>query len=480
MALFSPILTHADIIYVQPDNIIATSTLSNDNYELVGSFNLPVNTSFGSGSGMNVGSVSFGGGFGCVGSTNCRTGNIIIATSSSVTGSRMIPVDQIASANLNYGIRDNLDTFSTEFGTTTSPVLAGTTLYIFLATNSGDTPFSFYLDTTRSNIYGAIVSDYTPFPDLTTTRIISVTPPDNYTTGTSSTITVGALINVNARQWSDALAANNGNWFVQMTLYPKNTLPSIPSAAGAFDAAVNSKVIIFPITTSGTSNFSTTTVLATEGPTTYTMTTQIIQPNPFATVLQWFGFGSARVLDTKTTSFINGSPSGFDTLVGSTTDIIGQFFASSSPALIASCASFTGFNLGDCLNLLFIPQSGDLARVLNDMNTGLFTFVPWGYVTRTINILGGQATSSFPLIAVGIPNPQNPHEYMMFHFDPNEMIAGAAALNNSIVDPVSEEPVMPGIKQIVDTVLALSVITFIFYDLVGGKKSGAVHKTKLS
>lgn len=309
-------------------------------------------------------------------------------------------------------------------------------------------------------------------PPDNTTHIIAAIPDNGETVASSTSGIIGALINVNTDQWTQALAQNAGNWFVRLTLTP----PIKPNVLGGAFASGQSISFTFPITDSGISTLATTTDLSTFG--NYTESIQIVQPSWASTYLSWFGF-SGTVLDSTTTRFTVGIPTGFDKLNASSTSIIDQFLASTSPQLIASCASFTSFDLADCLNLLFIPQPSTFSYVLADVQ-GILQFAPWGYATRAITILSGSATSSLPLIAAGIPDPSDPHHYMMFHFDPNEMIAGAATLNDNIVDPVSGDPVMPGIRQIVDTIIALSTITYIFYDLISGRKSSVRHKTKLS
>lgn len=317
------------------------------------------------------------------------------------------------------------------------------------------------------------IADSPIVPADDTTHIIAAIPDNGETVASSTSGVVGALINVNTHQWTQALAQNAGNWFVRLTLTP----PIKPNVLGGAFASGQSISFTFPITDSGISNLATTTDLSTFG--NYTESIQIVQPSWASTYLSWFGF-SGTVLDSTTTRFTVGVPTGFDKLNASSTSIIDQFLASSSPQLIASCASFTSFDLADCLNLLFIPQPSTFSYVLADVN-GILQFAPWGYATRAVAILSGSATSSFPLIAVGIPDPSNPHgPKLMWHIDPNEMIAGAATLNDSIVDPVNGDQVMPNLRQIVDSVIALSVISYIFYDLIAGKKSSVSHKGKLS
>jgi len=318
------------------------------------------------------------------------------------------------------------------------------------------------------------IADTPIAPVNSATHIISAIPSDGEVVATSTAGLTGALINVNANQWSEALAQNAGNWFVNVqVISPANTQCGW-RCFGAFGTVQNTYK--FPITTSGILSLATTTDTTAIG--VYKMSIQIVEPSWASTYLSWFGF-SGTVLDSTTTTFTVSHETGFDALNASSTSVIDQFLASTSPQLIASCSSWQSFDLADCLNLLFIPQPSTFSYIMADVN-GVLQFAPWGYATRVVSIMSGSATSSFPMIVAGIPDPTDPTQKMLWHIDPNEMIAGAATLNDSIVDPVTGDPVMPGVRQIVDSVIALSVMSYIFYDLIGGKRSTVSHKTKLS
>lgn len=331
-----------------------------------------------------------------------------------------------------------------------------------------------------------LVSDTPVIPPDNTTHIIVTIPPNNSTIATSTNAAVGANININTAEWVAALANNNGNWFLQVSVQ-RNT-PITRQLDGPFDFLFKSilgtnrpvQKYTIPIPTSGFLSLSTTTDVSLPG--SYYLTVQIIKPAPFGTILSFLGFGSATILDATSTTFVSSVTTSWDRLGASTSEAMNNFVASTTDDLMDKCFSWSGIQIADCLNLIFLPQSGDLGRVMNDLNTGLFTYAPWGYVTRIVNIFSGNATSSFPLISTGIPDPSNPHHLLAFHFDPNEAILGAAGLMDSIRDPVTDENPRDALETIVKTIIALAVVSIIFYDLSGGRSRGrgAGIKTKLS
>lgn len=338
-------------------------------------------------------------------------------------------------------------------------------------------------DSIQTNFFGYITNDGVAPEFNRATRIIVTIPANKQTIASSTDAIIGNHVYINSSQMTDALAANNSKWFVQVTITSLSPIKqtTLSQSFGAFGTVFDNKTFKFPIDgESGLINFSTTTPLTNFGD--YTMTTQIIQPNPYNQILQWFGFGSATILDATTTVFTVAKSTGFDTLQASTTDSISAFLASTTPALKDACAAWTSFSLADCLNLLFIPQAGDLSRVMNDLNTGLFAYAPFGYVTRFNNILTGQATSSFPMLSTSMPDPSNPSEMMTYTFDQNEALAGAGTLLDNLKIPQAPDINVRGsMDDIVKTVIALAVFSYIFYDLI--KSSRGQHhavRTKLS
>lgn len=332
-------------------------------------------------------------------------------------------------------------------------------------------------------------------PSSGITQIIDSVPPDQSVVATT-TNSLGARVHINVSQWTQALAENNGNWFLKITLraFATSEVGSTTCSQGNLGCLVGVPKIsqppityVFPITTSGDITFSTTT--DTHLPGSYSLNMQIVQNNTgfLATLLPWFGFGTTVLTAKAATFYVSNETITSTTTFGSITqpatttdDIIAAAVALVNKHLLDRCTNWISFDMADCINALMIPRSNDYGPVMDifaDTDAGLFTYAPWGYVTRIVKIFNSTATSSFPVFAAYIPDPIT-HGPLWFHIDINEMFTGAAATMDSIRDPVTGDNPRDGLEQIVRSILALSVISFILYDLVGGKKSGQTHTIK--
>lgn len=292
-----------------------------------------------------------------------------------------------------------------------------------------------------------------------TTHIATVTPADNATISTSTTATMGATGYVNPADYVSGM-------FVQMkyALYA-NSQVSVANPSALFTT------INFPITSSGLFSFSTTTPITRGGQ--YTLTTQIRSASLANNVLNFLGFdqfATFGITTSKSTKFTAAAFNGFDTFVASTTASITDYLASSTISL-ATCSSWTSFNLGDCLNLIFVPALGPMQSALNDFKTGFLSYAPWGYVTRMVVILSGTATTTLPTINVTIPlgNPSRP-EYTngTFTIDPNDTLSGGAALLETVHTTFGGDfSVRTVTEPFVKLSIALTVLMAVFYDLIG-------------
>lgn len=471
---------HAEILYVSFDSSTSTHAY-NPYYYYAGTFTPTHDGYFGASNNawlaITIGPGAPGTNMAVVLSTTTPTGNYMpyASVNAFVTINNLDPNQatttrwqtQISGCDLGIGLC---------YMRTSEPV------YIYITTNQGvgfAAPPEFLSDSSQ-NLYGEITDNDIPY-FVVPTKIIAVTPPSGTTIATSTTATVGAKVSINSKELIDALVANNGNWFVQMTITPSSVVTGIPTAAGSFDAAFGTKIFKFPITTSGTINFSTTTAFTSFG--SYNVTTQIIRPSPYNDFLTWWGFGSATVLDATTTSFTVSTSTAFQqTVQNAIQNIVNHVTADVPNSCKDLSLSQWISNMGDCINLIFIPSSDDMSRVMADLNAGVFAYAPFGYVTRVVNILNGQATSTFPMISASIPNPSNPSTMMTYTFDQNEAFAGAADVLENLTIP--QDPSInarAAMDLIVKTIIALSVISYIFYDLAHSRKaSGHRIRTKLS
>ena len=203
------------------------------------------------------------------------------------------------------------------------------------------------------------------------------------------------------------------------------------------------------------------------------MYTSIQTPSFFSTVLNFIGFGQFATQGIKTattTAFTADHLTAFDRLVASTTDSINAYIASSTISLSA-CTSWTQFALIDCLNLLFIPQREPMMKAMSDFKDGFLSLKPWGYVTRTIVILSGNATSSVPIVNTFVPNPVTGGT-LDWTFNPNESVEAATVLLDNVHSAYGPPTtIKQAMEPLVKAIISLSVFMYIFYDMIRSRRA---------
>lgn len=337
------------------------------------------------------------------------------------------------------------------------------------------------LDLNSSGDFLQVDSDAPSPPPSFATKVISTVPYKGQTIATSTTAAIGGRIYVNNEQW----LAGRQDWFIKVSL-TRNT-PIINPLDAGFSAVVDllpnsPRVLVFPITSSGYTTFSTTTRITLIGD--YNVTTEIDSPASWWTNFILFRPPNSayQTLDATTTQFTAVVRTAYDRMVASSTSAISEAVSQTAEDLGDACFSWTSFSIARCLNLLFLPDSRTYAE-MTKMKDNFLTFPPIGYFTRFVVIVNGNATSTFPLIQTGIPDPMNPTQDMSFTYDVNEALAGAGTVMDNIHSPTGDH-VTPreAMDLVVKTVIAASVMMFIIYDVIRSSKRGGQHtvKTKLS
>jgi hypothetical protein len=349
---------------------------------------------------------------------------------------------------------------------------AGDTVYILIYSTQGISFSTQYVitDSADSDFYGQLTFNETPPGPSNTTRIITVEPSDDETIATSTTATIGATGYINDDDFQNGM-------FVRMIYLQQSSNQA--SVANPYNLGTT---IDFPIDVPGAFSVSTSTSITRAG--VYIMQSSIRTTSVFSNVLNFMGFGQFANQGIKTstsTRFIADHQTAFDVLVGSTTQAIDDYIASSTISLSA-CTGWTQFNLIDCLNLMLIPQPIPIYQALTDFKDGFLSLFPWGYVTRFVVILSGNATTTMPVMVTYIPDPTNPTVMLPYTFDPNEALVGAGVLIDGIRTPGSDKTVRESMEDIVNAVVAGVVITYIVYDMlrVGKNKTQHSVRTKLS
>ena len=316
-----------------------------------------------------------------------------------------------------------------------------------------------------SNIvwYTQIDSSGNPAGINANTRIDTVTPADATTTATSTTFTFGATGYINSSDYVDGMQIR--------IVYSQPTESIVPGAAAA-----SLQYIYFPISAPGAFTVSTTTPLLSVGD--YDMNTSI---QGYAN-LNFFGFfdipftGHDTTVNSTSTTFIAALQTGVDMFNASTSAGVSAYLASSTISL-ASCSSFTSFNLGDCLNLLLVPQPAQMQDQLNSFKSQFLSYFPWGYVTRFVTIIGTGGTTTLPTISIAINTPYSQgggeNDTTTLRFDENEMLANGAGILNGIDANGTDQNFRDVTEPYIDLFLAITILYIIIRDLLalrGGRK----------
>jgi len=220
--------------------------------------------------------------------------------------------------------------------------------------------------------------------DLQGTGIIVTQPTHRQTIATSTTAVVGATVYINDSEYEDDMFLR-----VKYSRY-------VAGQASLANLEGTMTVVEIPISEAGLLIATTTTPIIHKGE--YVMVTEVRRPSLTNDVLTWFGLQNlydAGVIHATTTEFIAVGLTAYDTLVASTTQSIEDYIASSTIS-IDSCVEWTSFSLLSCLNLLFIPQPQQMALAFNGIKDGFLSYVPFGYVTRTVEILTSTTTVALP------------------------------------------------------------------------------------
>lgn len=293
--------------------------------------------------------------------------------------------------------------------------------------------------------YGTAISD-------THTRIIVTDPYNNETIATSTGASLGAQGYINEDDYRSGT-------FLEIKFA---TFSSYQSSVASPDSLFTT--IDIPINAAGSFNVSTTTSILSIGQ--YKMTTAIKTPSITNNILNFFGFGQFAtfgLLTSTSTVFTAAHLSGYDAYVASTTGLIDDYLASSTISLSA-CTSWTQFSLGDCLNLMFVPQTQPISNALLSFKDNFLSYFPWGYLTRFVVILSGSATTSLPTISTTIP--VSPTEDMhILDLDLQDMVDGGGESLNSIRDPYSNSNIQDIAQPIWRLILGLAIVMLIIKDI---------------
>jgi hypothetical protein len=160
--------------------------------------------------------------------------------------------------------------------------------------------------------------------------------------------------------------------------------------------------------------------------------------------------------------------------------ITGSGVASTTLAKVKAGCNPLSFDLTDCITGLFIPTGDDLAGDFDRIHDSFLVKMPWGYVTRMVDIMTNPATTSLPAFTVNIHTSASSTTALTF--DPGDMVAGAGAILDNTRDPTYGKNLKDVLGPVAQLILALGVLFTIIKDLLGMQKHAqqAGKQTKLS
>lgn len=244
-----------------------------------------------------------------------------------------------------------------------------------------------------------------PITDFST-RFIEITPLDGDTVSSTTPVTVGSHLYINASDY-------DADQYLSIT-FQNDTVSNIGgSVLDAWNSAwgtgsTGGFAEIRLAVTSGDNDISTTTSnFIRDGR--VTATYALKSPTFWSSLWVVGGLFSGSTVMSTTTQFIVGEKTSFDEaidagdnglangiLFGTTTDIIGSNFN-------ADVCTVSNFNLIGCLKGIIVPSPQAFQTLFTQAKDGFLSYFPFGYVTRFYAIVSGTATSTLPVLSMTIP-----------------------------------------------------------------------------
>jgi len=246
----------------------------------------------------------------------------------------------------------------------------------------------FFVDTTA-----------TPTPPDYSTHISTVTPTNGSTVSTSTSFEFGVTGYVNPQDIdTDGL---------DIILSYREKYSQVNGCQGSFDAVcslhpTDASTFTFHATTSGAFSFSTTTDIEHIG--SYLQTTSIEKSEGFI----YRSFHGNTTLISTSTSFIVSTTTTADRqaedYINAYNDITDGTTTDKFNKDCNVLAIFNTFSPLACLADLFVPTPAMYQDVADTLKNDIFTHVPFGYITRTIDILNATTTTQLPELKATIPS----------------------------------------------------------------------------
>jgi len=301
----------------------------------------------------------------------------------------------------------------------------------------------------------------------TSTHITSVVP---HATTTATTTTVGVEAYINETDWDEDM-------YIEASFFNPTigaTSANVIDACNVFGAGQCK--LRFPVSASGEFASSTEITFNYGGTTKVTWT--IRKPTFWSGLWVVGALFQDQVLDTWKDSFVVGYQTLFDQSLngdgtqvdGDASGLVGYFTtggtSSTTPVAVGCATIFTGGSIVSCLTGLIIPDSQTLAYDFKLLYDGAFSKVPFGYITRFLTIVSGNAGAVEPpelsyTFGSSSPAVLQGKNYTMQIWDHTEVLTAAVA------DDGSNKNIWDIVMPYFNVVVALVVLLGILTDLMG-------------
>jgi len=322
-------------------------------------------------------------------------------------------------------------------------------------------------------LQGGIWSYYQPAIPDTSTRFVSIYPSAT-TTATTTQVQIHAYIN------TADFPTGQGN--IHIDFYNPTVAAlsaNVIDACNVFGSAQCS--LDFPFATSTSGIYATSSIITFNYGGTIKAKYTITRPNTWSSLWLIGGLFAPDVVATVNTSFVVGYQTLFDQALngnGTATSsdssgLVGYFTTggTSSTTVVASgCAGiFTNGSIVSCLVGLVVPSGQDMSNDWQQLYNGMLAKVPFGYATRFLTIMSGNAGaveppalsytfgSSSPAVLQGKTYTVNIWDYM----------GSSSPLILAKADDGSNKDIWDIVMPYFNIVISLAVFLAILSDLFG-------------
>lgn len=287
-----------------------------------------------------------------------------------------------------------------------------------------------------------------------TTEILGVTPtPDSLGNATSTSFEIGAVGYV----IDDDLTANT-ELKISVLQYTSSTVDD----PDTFPFSAN---YTFPILVQGAFDKSNTAIVLNQG--WYLASAEIRKPrvSVFGYVLLWNTLDNVSwAFEVATSSEEEKENAQFSMSLQTLGQ--GQNASTTLSNTTFGCNIISNFSLGPCVHTLFVPTSAGLANSLNSLRDGYLRSFPVGYLTRFVEIVSGNSTTTVLLPVITGTIFVNTDHQQALSFDLDDFMVGGMEKLDNIEDPLYSKNPQDVFQPMIRVMIALIVLFIIITDVM--------------